>query len=56
MNWNLTLDRVQLRRLRTVTSNANEIFLYSDYFLECSITSLPENPDEEIVLTGMKWH
>ena len=55
-NWYLTIDEELFSRLKEVSDEAKDIFLNSDFYLSCSIASLPEDSDRETFFTGMKWH
>jgi hypothetical protein len=55
-NWRVSLSKAQFGRIMKVTEEVKEIFFPAEYFLPMSITSLPENSNEDFDSTGLKWH
>ena len=54
--WDVLVEPEQLHRLKEVTDDLKEILLKADLYFSFSIAGLPEDSNNDFVLTGMKWH
>jgi hypothetical protein len=54
--WRVQLDKEQLGRMRPVEGDLRPMLLGAEYYLPLTIGSLPENGQDEVFKTGLKWH
>jgi hypothetical protein len=54
--WRVQLDKEQVSRMRPVEEDLRTILLGADYCVPLTIGSLPENGQDEVFKTGLKWH